>query len=273
MSDSESNSHSSLQDWLAQQRALLKQIALATDAAQPQAWSKLMESYLRGLDGGRAEGQNNPAAQGSGFAPFAVGAELIQIWRNGLNAAGAARGAADSNFAELFTRLPGLGITREQTQAWRDLVAAQAECHALEQKLSQLLIQVQIEALDSIEEQLDQEAGVRDGVKSFRDLYNLWVDRAERIYSQLAHSDEFCKLQGDLGNATFRLRARQQQIAEFLLKQFDLPTRSELNSVHLQLKQMREKVAALESARTSSHPPKPTKVSSRAKNAKTRART
>jgi class III poly(R)-hydroxyalkanoic acid synthase PhaE subunit len=98
-------------------------------------------------------------------------------------------------------------------------------------------------------------AGATPETQSFRDLYNLWVRCAEEIYSQLAHSDAFCKLQADLGNATLRLRAQQQKLIEQWLKQFDLPTRAEINSVHLQLKQMRERVTQLERVATAESRP------------------
>jgi class III poly(R)-hydroxyalkanoic acid synthase PhaE subunit len=87
------------------------------------------------------------------------------------------------------------------------------------------------------------------GTLGFRELYDLWVECGEQVYAQVAHSAAYCQLQAQLGNATMQLRARQQKLIEHALKQFDLPTRSELNSVHRllreQARQLRELQAQL----------------------------
>jgi len=61
----------------------------------------------------------------------------------------------------------------------------------------------------------------------------------------MAHSEGYCRLQAELANAAVRVRAKQQAILEQLLRQFDLPTRSELNSVHRELRALREQLAQL----------------------------
>jgi class III poly(R)-hydroxyalkanoic acid synthase PhaE subunit len=85
-------------------------------------------------------------------------------------------------------------------------------------------------------------------VGDFRALYDLWVECGEHVYAEVAHSDAYSRLQAELGNATMRLRSRQQAVIEQALKQFDLPTRTELNTVHLQLRELRAKLAAMEGA-------------------------
>jgi hypothetical protein len=247
MSESKSTADSWWSEWLEQQRLALNQMAAngAGSQSAENSWLKLVEFYTQAPKGAAAEGSGDSTKQ---FAPFALGEELIEIWRRGWAAADVTRKAAESSLSDLIGRLPPLGIAREQTQLWRELATAQNECHALEQELRAVLLKVHTEALAMMEQRLRGDAHAADEMKSLRDLYNLWVRCAEEIYSQLAHSEAFCKLQADLGNATLRLRTRQQKIIEQVLKQFDLPTRAEINSVHLQLRQMRERIAQLECA-------------------------
>ena len=151
-------------------------------------------------------------------------------------------------FAELMDRMSFLGLAREQAQAWRELSAAQAECRRLGQELAVALSRVQSDALSLLEQRVREREQSGQAVGDFRALYDLWVECGEHVYAQVAHSDAYSKLQAELGNATMRLRSRQQAVIEHALKQFDLPTRAELNTVHLQLRELRAKVAALEAA-------------------------
>ena len=270
MSKSDLNQAAWWTGWLEQQREVLKQNAATNSkAASDEPWREAAERYSQALKASSAH-RNDPGS----FNPFAVGEELLQAWRGTWAAADAARGAAASSLSDLINRLPTLGIAREQAQLWRDLAAAQTECHALEQELRKMLIKVHADALDLVERRLRADKESETGAKSFRDLYDLWVSSAEEIYSALAHSEAFCKLQADLGNATLRLRAGQQKIAEEFLKQFDLPTRSEMNSVHLQLKQLRQRVIELENAQApasaSVKSVKPTRARAKTKSRATR---
>jgi class III poly(R)-hydroxyalkanoic acid synthase PhaE subunit len=105
---------------------------------------------------------------------------------------------------------------------------------------------VQREALALLEQRIRERALALQPLAAWRELYTLWVECGEQVYAQTAHSKAYCRLQAELGNAAVRVRARQQAIIEYALKQFDLPTRSELNTVHRQLRELREKTAALE---------------------------
>jgi class III poly(R)-hydroxyalkanoic acid synthase PhaE subunit len=84
------------------------------------------------------------------------------------------------------------------------------------------------------------------GINNYRELYDLWVECGEKVYAQVAHSEAYAKLQAQVGNAAIKLRAKQQAVIERGLKYFDLPTRAELNTVHKQMRELRERLASLE---------------------------
>jgi class III poly(R)-hydroxyalkanoic acid synthase PhaE subunit len=170
-----------------------------------------------------------------------AGQSYLQAWTG---AAAAGDGAA-RQFADLLTRMPPLGLAREQSEIWRELMAAQAECQALEQELRAVWTQVQTDALGLLE-QMIRERKSADGINNYRELYDLWVDCGEKVFAQVARSDAYAKLQAQAANAAINLRARQQAMIERNLKYFDLPTRSELNTVHKQMREMRERIANLE---------------------------
>jgi class III poly(R)-hydroxyalkanoic acid synthase PhaE subunit len=164
----------------------------------------------------------------------------------------------------MLGRLPPVGLAREHTEAWRELAAAQAECAHLEQELREALLGVQRDALDLLEQRVrEREAPIA----GYRDLYNLWVECAEQVFAKVAHSDTYGRLQAELGNASMRLRVRQQKVIEYGLRQFDLPTRSELNSVHRQIRALKQQLAELSSreAKSQSKPQTKPQTNSKAK--------
>jgi class III poly(R)-hydroxyalkanoic acid synthase PhaE subunit len=140
-----------------------------------------------------------------------------------------------------------LGWGRESEQDWRELVQSQAEYVRFEAEWLTIIGQVQSDALSQLERTI-RERGVADSaIKDARELYDLWIECGEQVYAKAAHSERFCNVQAALGNAATRLRASQQKIIERGLKQFDLPTRSEINSLHRQVRDLRERLDKTES--------------------------
>lgn len=143
-----------------------------------------------------------------------------------------------------FRMPPPLGWAREHDQAYRDLAAAHAQYRKLEAALQARLAAMQTDALSLLERKVRERADAQQPLATMRELYDLWVECSEQVYAQLAHSEAHCELQANLANAAVELRACQQDILERTLKQFDLPTRSELNTVHRQIRELRERLAS-----------------------------
>jgi class III poly(R)-hydroxyalkanoic acid synthase PhaE subunit len=202
--------------WVEQQREQLRRASSPGD----QSTDKTMDPGMRWLEAGQS---------------------YLQAW---LGAASAGEGAT-RQFADLLARMPPLGLAREQTETWRDMMAAQAECQVLEQELRAVWTQVQSDALGLLEKML-RERNPDQRVNNYRELYDLWVECGEKVFAQVAHSESYAKLQAQVGNAAIKLRARQQAVIERGLKYFDLPTRPELNTVHKQMRELRERIATLE---------------------------
>jgi polyhydroxyalkanoate synthesis regulator phasin len=142
-----------------------------------------------------------------------------------------------------------LGWAREYEQEWRDLLAAQADYQKLQGELLAIFTRVQSEALDRLEHIVRERKRADRPFEQARELYDTWVDCAEQTYATVAHSEEYCRLQAALANAGVRVRAQQQKLIERALKQFDLPTRAEINSMHRELRTLRERLDRIEQKR------------------------
>ena len=76
-------------------------------------------------------------------------------------------------------------------------------------------------------------------------LYELWVSCAEEAYAATVHKEGFSRLQAELANTSAALLDEQRQQAETLVRAWGLPTRSELDALYRQLKELREQLAEL----------------------------
>lgn len=264
MVDSSDGKTAWAEQWIAQQRALLEQLSVteraANDAAaadgvatgaaakdgaagtadsQSKSWSDLGIAWLRGI-----AQSLQPAGQG-GAGTFAPASEAFETWRAAWSTS-LANAAAPGGWSDMLNRTPPLGLFREQTEAWRAVAAAQADCQRLEQEFAAVMRRVQADALNLLEQRIQGRHEQGSPVQGFRELYDLWVECSEEVFRTVAHSPAYGHLQGEIGNATIRLRARIQKVIEQGLRQFDLPTRSEINSVHQQLRQLRQQLGELQ---------------------------
>lgn len=262
MTESKNDGSDWIQAWIEQQREQLRRAGMpGADAAsgeKPAASDQYRDLGLRWLEAGQSYlqgwqqfAQRSAGGSSAGETPLKFGEEMLNAWQSTWAGAASAGEGATRQFADLISRLPALGLAREQTEAWRELLAAQTEYQHLEQELRTVWAKVQTEALVMVEAAVRerrsrQAAGATPGIDDYRELYNLWVECGEKVFAQVAHSESYCKLQAQLGNAAIRLKVRQQAVLERALKHFDLPTRSELNTVHKQMRDMRQRIATLE---------------------------
>jgi polyhydroxyalkanoate synthesis regulator phasin len=263
MTESKNDGPDWIQAWIEQQREQLHRAGMpGAGAASGEKSAGVSDQYrdlgMRWLEAGQSYlqgwqqfAQRSAGGSAAGETPLKFGEDMLNAWQGTWAGAASAGEGATRQFADLISRLPALGLAREQTEAWRELQAAQAEYQHLEQELRTVWTKVQTEALVMVEaavrdRRAKQSAGTVPGIDDYRELYNLWVECGEKVFAQVAHSESYAKLQAQLGNAAIRLKARQQAVLERMLKQFDLPTRSELNTVHKQMREMRERIATLE---------------------------
>jgi hypothetical protein len=70
--------------------------------------------------------------------------------------------------------------------------------------------------------------------------YDEWIESAEAAYASLAHGATFARLLGELCNTLNALKVQRGKLLEYFSRQLDLPTRTEVDSLHQQVRQLRE---------------------------------
>jgi len=135
--------------------------------------------------------------------------------------------------------MPALGPSREQQEAWQRLMQLAARTAQAQMQVGTQWNDIIGRALRELAERVAPRIKSGGAVGSLKEIYDLWVESAESVYAQAARSAAFVQAQAELTNATSQLRSAQRELIEEWARQFDLPTRAELNSIHQQLRDLK----------------------------------
>jgi polyhydroxyalkanoate synthase subunit PhaE len=173
---------------------------------------------LRDMAGHGAKGFTEmPAA----FAPF-----IEQLRQDGLS----------------WLKLPAFGVGREHQEHYQKTALAFVEYSQALQNYNALMSKASQRGFELFEVKLAERGESLRSIESLRALYDLWVDAAEEAYAEIALSEEFAKVYGELANAQMRARAQVQAEVERISTDLGMPTRSELNSLHKRVHDLRREV-------------------------------
>jgi Poly(R)-hydroxyalkanoic acid synthase subunit (PHA_synth_III_E) len=120
---------------------------------------------------------------------------------------------------------------------------------------------------------LGKEAGARGTPEDALRLYELWVESAEKAYGQTVRKPEFCQLQAEMANTSAALLVEQRRQAEGLVRAFGLPTRSEVDALYGQLKELRQGLADVRERFTTPRSEPPATAKSRPARVRNKPRT
>lgn len=130
-----------------------------------------------------------------------------------------------------------LGPAREQQETWQRLATLGSRYAQAQTSLATQWNQIITTALRDLGTKLTPRLQSGSMPASMKEIYDLWVETAEGAYSQAAHGAAFMSAQAELSNAMSQLRIAQRELFEEWARQFDLPTRAELNTLHQQMRQ------------------------------------
>ena len=167
-------------------------------------------------------GAGNPFAQAGGFGALPTGFP----------------GFSPSAFTGLFNA-PALGPAREQQQSLQRMSQLAARCGQAQLAVVNHWNDIIGKALRELGERLAPKLKSGATPASIKEVYDLWVDSAEGVYAQVARNAGFVQAQAELTNALSSLRSAQRELVEEWSRQFDLPTRAEINSIHQQLRELK----------------------------------
>jgi len=138
-----------------------------------------------------------------------------------------------------WLRAPAFGFTREHQEHYQRTALAFADYQQALRNYNALLLKASERGFALLEDKLAERTEPGRAIDSPRALYDLWVDAMEEAYTEIALSDEFAKAYGELANTQMRMRAQVHAEVERIGTDLGMPTRTELNSVHQRLHDLR----------------------------------
>lgn len=234
-----------------------------------------LQQQLTGLWSGAAPGAASPAAAGlaaaagnpfaafnpfAALSPFLAGAPLSAPFAStpfgGMAGAGMAGAGMAHPWAAFVPGLagagfmpgiaPALGPTREYQEMWQRMAQLGEQVQQAQLRLLEQWNGVVTTALQQLGERASALLAAAPTPETLRALYDQWVEAAEAAYAQAARGPAFAAAQADFGNAQSRLRSAQREYLELAAQEFDLPTRSEMNTVLQQLRELKRAVRDIE---------------------------
>ena len=155
-------------------------------------------------------------------------------------------GTSSANpFAQLMQAFP-LGFTRERQLEWQPYLKALGEYQQVASKLIQQFVGVFTQSLQQVPEEVERRKQAGQPVNTMRDLYDVWIECGEQCFTAISRDEQFVTTQAAHTNALSHLRLAERALLERWLQQYDLPTRSELNSLHQKVRGMSERIVELE---------------------------
>jgi hypothetical protein len=167
---------------------------------------------------------------GSWFAPPAAGATATAF----------APGAMPWPFAPLPLGM-GAAATSDGQRAW-ELIAQLAQLQA---QLAAHWHEIATTASQQFIARLGAASNEAPTLERSLKLYELWVDCAEEAYASTVRRDDFARLQAQLANVSAALLLEQRRHAETVAQAFGLPTRTEVDGIYAQLKELQRRLSGL----------------------------
>lgn len=141
-----------------------------------------------------------------------------------------------------WLQAPAFGYAREHQEHYQKMALAFAEYQEAMKNYNALILKSSQRGFEILEDKLAERSEPGRQLDSVRALYDLWVDSAEEAYAEIALTDEFRKVYGDVVNSQMRVRSQMQQEVERIGVDLGMPTRTELNSVHKRLHDLRREL-------------------------------
>jgi len=165
-----------------------------------------------------------------------------QAWLQAMQHAGTMGVPGMAGMPGFSNQMAAFGITREVQLDQQALAAAMQKYAQISARYQGLLQKVNAQGIAKLQEMLGQHGEPGKQVESLKALYDLWVDAMEAAYAEMALSQEFRDVFGEMVNAQMEVRKLQQQQTEHMCRELGIPTRSEVDSLGKRLQQLRREL-------------------------------
>jgi hypothetical protein len=217
------------------------------DADLSRRYGQALEQYSNLTRAFLAQADDLPGILSRWFQNSIVGdsTDLSRQWNRFAAALGLPAAAVAGTGAGIPSALDALLL--RQAQTIKRLADLALECQRLQAELAQHWARVGEAAAARFAEHF-QPAPAGAGDDWARQAYARWIDIAEQAYTEAAHSGGYAALIADLSNSVHAFKVEQAALMDMWARQFNQPTRAEMDALNLQIKELRAEVRELRKA-------------------------
>jgi len=154
-------------------------------------------------------------------------------------------GMGGSNPAQMFPGAPALGLSREYQETAQRLLELSQQFQQRYAEFAQQNAAILQDAFQVMKKRID---AAPPTPQSPAELYDAWIDCAEGTYAQAAHSDSFARLLAELCNISSAFKIERGKLTEQIARHLDLPSRAEVDTLHRQVRALKDAMRAATAA-------------------------
>ncbi len=152
----------------------------------------------------------------------------------------------------------GLGPSRALRDAWRELIAADAQRRKAQLDYFTVVTSGWSKVIEGVGKRLGEMRASGERVESLVDLVRLWAGVAEKTLHEAMQSKPGLDATAEYLRAALRYRQQQNRLVEILSGLLNVPARSEVDDAYLEIQTLKRQVRALQrEVRTLSNPSRP----------------
>lgn len=145
-----------------------------------------------------------------------------------------------------FLSIPQVGQNREIQEKLQKLVKLAAIYQDFENDKQLEMARLTQDALEIMRKKVMRMSEDGDSFTSMRQVYDLWVESNESVYTDFVYSEKYSELNGKVVNSQMAFMKLAHEVNEDILTAMNMPTTRALNELERRHYELRKKVKALE---------------------------
>lgn len=146
---------------------------------------------------------------------------------------------------KLFS-IPGIGYGRERQDDYQELIRLWAEFLDNYQAYQSAMAQLNSESLERMRKEILKMSKKGKSITSMRQVYDLWVDCSETVYSDYVFTDKYAALNANLVNSLMAFKQKSQAMSDELYMTMNLPTGQSVSELEKRQYETGKQIKALQ---------------------------
>jgi poly[(R)-3-hydroxyalkanoate] polymerase subunit PhaE len=145
-----------------------------------------------------------------------------------------------------YLSIPGVGYSREIQEKIQEAIRLWAIYQDNSQEYQIAMSRLNNNALELMRKKILHMTKNGEDINSMREIYGIWIDSNENVYSDYVLTDEYSELNGRLVNSQMAFKKQSHEITEEILSAMNMPTSKAMNTLERRHYELRKQVRELE---------------------------